>query len=89
LVEVYKGTRIWMFITNKYFTNDEVKATFFSSMILIIATVIMDEIILVLIIVSTIICVNNFGKGLREIILKQKGVNDALPRSDNTTLDNL
>lgn len=37
----------------------------------------MDEITLILIIISTIKCLLNFGKGLREILIKQNEANNA------------
>jgi hypothetical protein len=87
VVEAYKGYRIWYFLANKYFLSDDIKDTFYSSLILILVTGVMDEVVLILIIISTIVCVNNFGKGLREIILKQTKANDNVP--SEATMENL
>jgi hypothetical protein len=70
-VEGYKAYRVWNYLVTHYFEGDTIIATDMSSVVLIIATIVMDEIVLVMIVVSTIICVNNFGKGLKEILIKQ------------------
>jgi len=56
--------------------------------ICVIGTTIFDELILIFIIISTIKCVNNFGKGFKEMVMKQKEhdkdkVNDILHKRLN------
>jgi hypothetical protein len=74
ILEGYKLYRVYIFVfqyADLGFPEDKISQ--YKGCIMIIAAVgILDEIILILIIVSTIMCVNNFGKGLKEMLLKQQ-----------------
>jgi hypothetical protein len=84
LVEGYKAYRIWNFLAHRYFATESIRSTFKSSVILILVVGIMNEIVLIGIIVSTIKCTLNFGKGLKEILIKQSLAKDSLPMNDLT-----
>ena len=74
ILEGYKLYRVYIFVfqyADLGFPEDKLEE--YKSCIYIIAAVgILDEIILILIILSTIMCVTNFGKGLKEMLLKQQ-----------------
>jgi hypothetical protein len=76
LIEGYKAYRVWYFLVNHYFTGKSVIGIFESSMIFIIVIGILDEIVLILIIISTVKCVSSFGKGLKEILIRQYEANE-------------
>jgi hypothetical protein len=84
LVEGYKGYRVWYFLVNSYFTGESMLRTYRSSTLLIVVTGIMDEVVLILIVISTIMCIRNFGKGLREMMIKQVKANEVIPPSDDS-----
>ena len=79
LLEGYKLYRVYFFVfqfEGLDFPQDSIKQ--YKGCILIIAAVgILDEIILLLIVVSTIMCVKNFGKGLKEMLVKQQALNSS------------
>ena len=59
----------------------------YKGVIFIIAGVgILDEVILICILISTIMCINNFGKGLKEMLIKQ---NEALNNNNATQLSDV
>ena len=79
LLEGYKLYRVYFFVfqfEGLDFPQDSIKQS--KGCILIIAAVgILDEIILLLIVVSTIMRVKNFGKGLKEMLVKQQALNSS------------
>jgi hypothetical protein len=79
LLEGYKLYRVYFFVfqfEGLDFPQDSIKQ--YKGCILIIAAVgILDEIILLLIVLSTIMCVRNFGKGLKEMLIKQQALNSS------------
>jgi hypothetical protein len=83
LIEGYKLYRVWFFLDS--LLSVEVN-NYKTSVIVVFVTAIMDEIVLVLIIVSTIKCVKNFGKGFKEILIKQVKANVLSERIETTSL---
>jgi hypothetical protein len=79
VLEGYKLYRVYYFVfqfEGLDFPQDSIKQ--YKGCILIIAAVgILDEIILLLIVLSTVMCVKNFGKGLKEMLVKQQALNSS------------
>jgi hypothetical protein len=86
LIEGYKAYRVWYFLDEHYFHIKEVLDTYTSCMIIIVTTCIMDEIVLVLLIISTFKCLGNFGKGFKEILVKQIKANEVTTAVEATDI---
>ncbi len=78
LLEGYKLYRVYFFIfkTEKDFKeiSNASYQEYRGCLIIIFLVGLIDEIVLILIIITTIMCISNFNKGLKEMLIKQNQV---------------
>jgi amino acid permease len=78
LMACFQIYRFIIFLQNERSENYEDYETFVA---IIIASTILDTIVFIFVTLSALVCVSNFGKGLKEILIKQ-----ALANETNTQL---
>lgn len=71
ILEVYKAYRAYFYLNTITETNKSELLQYKSSRFIIMSVAILDEIILVMIGITSIMCIRNFGKGLKEMLIKQ------------------
>jgi hypothetical protein len=74
LNELYKIYRFNIYFD---FAPSDVYETYDNYIIIFLAVIVLDSIILILIVISSVKCIKNFGKGIKEILIKQAQANES------------